>query len=131
MIDDSSFWTLRGSTTRPWSRRGTAEQRTSTKAIWFRPCQDQPFSLCSAVSAVFFTLRAPFMLSGGGLKMGQVIGESTRDGGEPNSEGVTSANLMGAIMHTPLDTGQVGLMENLSREVKALIAGSEPIRNLT
>jgi hypothetical protein len=38
---------------------------------------------------------------------------------------------MGAIMHTPLDTGQVGLMENLSREVKALIAGSEPIRNLT
>lgn len=73
---------------------------------------------------------APLMLSGGGLKMGQVIGESTRDGGEPNSDGVTPGNLLGTIMHTLLDVGQVRLMENLSREVKALIADSEPIRNL-
>jgi hypothetical protein len=73
---------------------------------------------------------APLMLSGGGLKMGQVIGESTRDGGEPNSEAVTSAHLLGTIMNTLLDIGQVRLMENLSREVKSLISGSEPIKNL-
>ena len=62
--------------------------------------------------------------------MGQVIGESTRDGGEPNTEAVTSSHLLGTIMHTLLDIGQVRLMENLSREVKSLISGSEPIRNL-
>ena len=73
---------------------------------------------------------APLMLSGGGLKMGQVIGESTRDGGEPNSEAVTSSQLLGTIMHTLLDIGEVRLMENLSREVKSLITGSEPIKNL-
>jgi hypothetical protein len=73
---------------------------------------------------------APLMLSGGGLKMGQVIGESTRDGGEPNSDAVTPGNLLGTIMHTLLDVGQVRLMESLPREVKALIADSEPIRNL-
>ena len=72
----------------------------------------------------------PLMLSGGGLKMGQVIGESTRDGGEPNSEAVTPANLLGTIMHTLLDVGEVRLMESLPREVKALITGPQPISNL-
>jgi hypothetical protein len=73
---------------------------------------------------------APLMLSGGGLKMGQVIGESTRDGGEPNSEAVTPQNLLGTIMHTLLDVGQVRLMESLPREVKALMTDPEPISNL-
>jgi len=63
--------------------------------------------------------------------MGQVIGESTRDGGEPNSEAVTPGNLLGTIMHTLLDVGEVRLMESLPREVKSLIAGAEPISNLT
>ena len=62
--------------------------------------------------------------------MGQVIGESTRDGGEPNSEAVTPQNLLGTIMHTLLDVGQVRLMESLPREVKALITGPQPISNL-
>ena len=29
---------------------------------------------------------APLLLSGGGLKMGQVIGQSSRNGGEPATE---------------------------------------------
>ena len=33
------------------------------------------------------------MLAGGGMKMGQVIGQSSRDGGEPASEPVTIADL--------------------------------------
>jgi hypothetical protein len=73
---------------------------------------------------------APLMLSGGGLNMGQVIGESTRDAGEPNSDPVTMQNLLGTIMHTLLDVGQVRLMENLSRELKDVITGATPIRNL-
>jgi hypothetical protein len=73
---------------------------------------------------------APLMLSGGGLNMGQVIGESTRDAGEPNSDPVTQQNLLGTIMHTLLDVGQVRLMESVPREVKDLITSAEPIRNL-
>jgi len=60
-----------------------------------------------------------------------ILREATRDGGDPNSEGVTVAHLMATIMHTLLDAGQLRLMENLSLETKAVIAGSEPIRNLT
>ena len=74
---------------------------------------------------------APLMLSGGGLKMGQVIGESTRDAGEPNGDAVTPTNLLGTIMHTLLDVGQVRLMESLPREVRDLITSAVPIKNLS
>ena len=36
---------------------------------------------------------APLLLYGGGLKMGRVIGQSSRDGGEPASEAVTMKDL--------------------------------------
>ena len=34
----------------------------------------------------------PLLLAGGGLKMGQVIGQSSRDGGEPQSDPVRIQN---------------------------------------
>ena len=74
---------------------------------------------------------APLMLSGGGFNHGQVIGESTRDGGEPNSDPVTMNNLLGTVMHSLLDVGEVRLMENIPGKVKSLIADSEPIKNLS
>ena len=74
---------------------------------------------------------APLMLSGGGFSHGQVIGESTRDGGEPNSDPVTMQNLLGTVMNTLLDVGEVRLMENIPRKVKSLITDSEPIKNLS
>ncbi|NCG28766.1 MAG: DUF1501 domain-containing protein, partial [Verrucomicrobiales bacterium] len=60
-----------------------------------------------------------------------VIGESTRDGGEPNSDPVTMNNLLGTVMHTLLDVGEVRLMENIPGKVKSLIADSVPIKNLS
>ena len=73
---------------------------------------------------------APLLLSGGGLKSGQVIGQSTRDAGEPATEPVTIPNLVSTIMHTLLDVGQVRTMTNVPADVARVITGPEPIREL-
>src|SRR5207249_4572831 len=49
----------------------------------------------------------PLLLYGGGLKMGQVIGQSTRDAGSPNTEPVRIRHLVATVLHTLLDVGQV------------------------
>ncbi len=73
---------------------------------------------------------APLLLAGGGLKMGQVVGQSNRDASEPATEPVTIPNLVATIMHTLLDIGQVRTMTNLPADVARVITGSEPIREL-
>jgi hypothetical protein len=72
----------------------------------------------------------PLMLYGGGLKMGRVIGQSSRNGGEPASDPVTIPNLMATIMHTLLDTGAVRLMDGLPRNLVDAVTGGQPIRGL-
>lgn len=56
---------------------------------------------------------APLMLYGGGLSRGQVIGQSTRDGGEPVADNLTTANLISTILHAMLDMGRVRLQPAL------------------
>ncbi|MGK0186960.1 MAG: hypothetical protein ACI9R3_002745 [Verrucomicrobiales bacterium] len=73
---------------------------------------------------------APLMLSGGGLPMGQVIGSSTRDAGEPESDPVTMQNLIGTIMHTLFDVGEVRLMPDLQRNISQIVTQYQPIRQL-
>jgi hypothetical protein len=72
---------------------------------------------------------APLLLYGGGLKMGQVVGESTRDAGEPNSAPVTPRNLMGTIAHTLFDLGRLRVARGLPDEIVRLTE-YEPIRAL-
>lgn len=72
----------------------------------------------------------PLMLYGGGLKMGRVIGQSSRNGGEPASDPVTIPNLMATIMHTLLDTGAVRLMDGLPKNLVDAVTGGQPIRGL-
>jgi hypothetical protein len=62
--------------------------------------------------------------------MGRVIGESTRDAGEPNSEIVTQSHLISTLMHTLFDVGQARLLDHLPREVARLITDGEPIPGL-
>lgn len=57
---------------------------------------------------------APLMFYGGGSTGGRVIGQSTRDGGEPASENFTPANLVSTILHTVFDPGQIRLMPRLA-----------------
>ena len=73
---------------------------------------------------------APLMLYGGGLRMGQVIGQSTRNGGEPASEPVTIPDLIATIMHTVLDIGEVRVMDGLPRNLVEAITRGEPIKGL-
>ncbi|MBG85883.1 MAG: hypothetical protein CMO80_03155 [Verrucomicrobiales bacterium] len=73
---------------------------------------------------------APLMVYGGGLKMGRVIGQSTRDGGEPDSNGYNINNLMATIMHTLLDVGEVRVADGLPRKLVDAVAGGTPIDEL-
>ena len=53
---------------------------------------------------------SPLLLSGGGLNMGQVIGQSKRDGSEPLSEPLTIKHLLSTILHTQFHVGDLRLL---------------------
>jgi uncharacterized protein (DUF1501 family) len=73
---------------------------------------------------------APLLLYGGGLKMGQVIGQSSRDGGEPASQPLTPKDLIATIMHSLLDIGKVRLMPGIPPRVLEAMTKGEPIHGL-
>ena len=52
---------------------------------------------------------APLLLYGGGAARGKVIGRSTKDGGEPDSDGCATPHLIATVLHTVFDMGQVRL----------------------
>jgi hypothetical protein len=66
------------------------------------------------------------LLAGGGLKMGQVIGQSDRLAAQPTSERYTPKHLMATIMHTLLDLGAVRIRSGLGKVATVLTEG-EPI----
>ncbi|HLY10664.1 MAG TPA: DUF1501 domain-containing protein [Planctomycetota bacterium] len=72
---------------------------------------------------------APLFLYGGGLKMGQVVGDSTRDAGEPNTSAITARHLMGTIAHTLFDLGKLRVARGLPDEIVRLTE-YDPIREL-
>lgn len=63
---------------------------------------------------------APLLLAGGGLKMGQVIGQSSRDAGTPNSDPIRNKHLISTVMYTLFDVGQLRVTRGISRELLAL-----------
>ncbi|MGH7137215.1 MAG: DUF1501 domain-containing protein [Pirellulales bacterium] len=73
---------------------------------------------------------APLLLYGGGLPKGQVIGQSTRNGGEPLSDRVTIKNLLGTILHTLLNTSEVRITRGVPSDVDRLLTEAEPIAGL-
>jgi hypothetical protein len=72
----------------------------------------------------------PLVLAGGGLPMGQVIGRSTANGGEPADNPVTMRHLIGTIMHTLFDVAELRLRRDATGDVAKVITESEPIRQL-
>jgi hypothetical protein len=72
----------------------------------------------------------PLFLAGGGLPMGQVIGRSTANGGEPADNPVTMRQLIGTIFHTLLDVGELRLRRDVTGDVAKVITESEPIKRL-
>jgi uncharacterized protein (DUF1501 family) len=71
----------------------------------------------------------PLVLAGGGLNMGQVIGRSARTGGEPNSDPVRIRHLIGTVMHTLFDVGQLRVVRGMPREILTM-AEWDPIPGL-
>ncbi|OAI50938.1 hypothetical protein AYO44_17395 [Planctomycetaceae bacterium SCGC AG-212-F19] len=69
----------------------------------------------------------PLLLYGGGLKMGQVIGHSTANGGDPATEPITPRHLVSTIMHTLFDVGEVRVTRGVPDDVARLITDSDPI----
>jgi hypothetical protein len=72
---------------------------------------------------------APLLLAGGGLKTGQVIGQSASDAGRPSSDPVRIPNLLSTIAHTLFDVGKLRVTRGVGREVLAL-ADAAPIPGL-
>ena len=73
---------------------------------------------------------APLMLYGGGLQMGQVIGQSARDGGEPADSPVTIPDLVATILDRVIDLPQARLIDGLPSSLLNLLGRGTPIRGL-
>ena len=69
------------------------------------------------------------LLAGGGLKTGQVIGQSDRTASQPTTERYTPKNLLATVMSSVLDISEVRLKPGLGRVANVLTEG-EPIPGL-
>jgi hypothetical protein len=70
------------------------------------------------------------VLAGGGLRTGQVVGQSARNGDVPATEPITIRDLMATITHTIFDVGQLRLQAQLPREIIRLTETGRPIEQL-
>lgn len=71
----------------------------------------------------------PLLLAGGGLKMGQVIGESDKNAAMPAADPQTPANLLATIMRTALDANEIRTMTNLGKTAD-IVTNGNPIPGL-
>ncbi len=67
---------------------------------------------------------------GGGLNMGQVIGQSDRKAGVPAADPVTPENLMCTLLHALFDIPQLRLKAGVPREIMQIVERGEPIKQL-
>ncbi|HTU20894.1 MAG TPA: DUF1501 domain-containing protein [Gemmataceae bacterium] len=71
----------------------------------------------------------PLLFAGGGLKMGQVIGQSDRLAAHPTTERYTPSHLLATVMHSLLDIGDIRVRADLGRVAKVVTEGT-PIPEL-
>jgi uncharacterized protein (DUF1501 family) len=72
----------------------------------------------------------PLVFAGGGLRMGQVIGESDRLGAAPRTEVYTPANLVATVMHYLFDAAAFRTRTDVTPGVKDVFDNGKPIREL-
>jgi len=70
------------------------------------------------------------LVSGGGLKMGQVIGGSDRTAAEPTTRPYNPKHLMNTIMHTLFDLRQLSITDGIPKPVINAIVDGSPIAEL-
>jgi len=71
----------------------------------------------------------PLLVAGGGLKMGQVIGETDKNGGEAATEQYLPQHLLATVMQTLFDQGEARLTTGIPAEINRAING-QPIKEL-
>ena len=72
----------------------------------------------------------PLLVAGGGLKMGQVIGQTDRSGGEAVSKQYLPQHLLSTVLQTVFDPGEARLDSSIPTELANLMTASEPISEL-
>jgi len=73
---------------------------------------------------------APLLMSGGGVKPGQVIGQSTADAGEPLTKPFGNQHLAATVLHSMIDISQLRIINNPPRDVLKTATAAEPIDGL-
>ncbi len=73
---------------------------------------------------------APLLFSGGGLRMGQVIGQSTRDASAPLSTPYKIPHLVSTVMNTAFNVNQLRIARGAPAEVVRAASQAEPIFEL-
>ena len=70
------------------------------------------------------------VLAGGGLKMGQVIGQSDRTCAVPATDPYTPENLAATIFNVLFNPAELRLQTNLPREILQMVENGKPIHEL-
>lgn len=68
--------------------------------------------------------------AGGGLRMGQVVGQSAQTADVPAADPVSTPELMATIMHALFDVGELRLRQGLPTALTKLIENGQPIGQL-
>ena len=69
-------------------------------------------------------------LAGGGLNMGQAIGQSARKNDEPLTDPIGPPHLLATVMHTLFDVGALRVRPNIPRDLLRILEGPSPIPSL-
>jgi uncharacterized protein (DUF1501 family) len=69
----------------------------------------------------------PLLVYGGGLKMGQVIGQSDKNAERPATDPHTPKHLLSTIFHSLFDLGRLRLDQSLPRDVATVVQSGDPI----
>jgi len=73
---------------------------------------------------------APLLVTGGGVPGGQIIGESSRDAGEPATTPWGIPNLISTVIHSVFNVGELRLVPGVPREFTQQLAAAQPIPQL-
>ncbi|MEC8896219.1 MAG: DUF1501 domain-containing protein, partial [Planctomycetota bacterium] len=73
---------------------------------------------------------APLLLAGGGLNMGQVIGESNSDASKPAADPITNKDLVSTVLHYLFNVEELRVTQGIPGEILRLTESGKPIRGL-
>ncbi len=72
----------------------------------------------------------PLVFYGGGLRMGQIVGQSDSQAARPVANPYRPAHLFSTVMHTLFDVGELRLVRGIPGGAQKVITEGEPIREL-